>query len=66
LVEPEATVTKRTNSRAKPAGSTRSTGAALRRIATGLLAARNALGLGRFDPWLVNIDAEYHEAGESR
>jgi protoporphyrinogen oxidase len=35
-------------------------------IATGLLAARNALGLGRFDPWLVNIDAEYHEAGESR
>jgi protoporphyrinogen oxidase len=31
-------------------------------IATGLLAARRALGLGRFDPWLVNIDAEYHEA----
>jgi protoporphyrinogen oxidase len=31
-------------------------------IATGLLAARTALGLGRFDPWLVNIDAEYHEA----
>jgi len=30
-------------------------------IATGLLAARTALGLGRFDPWLVNIDAEYHE-----
>jgi protoporphyrinogen oxidase len=32
-------------------------------MATGLLAARTALGLGRFDPWLVNIDAEYHEAG---
>jgi protoporphyrinogen oxidase len=31
-------------------------------IATGLLAARRALGLGRFDPWRVNIDAEYHEA----
>ena len=31
-------------------------------IATGLLAARRALGLGRLDPWLVNIDAEYHEA----
>ena len=30
-------------------------------IATGLLAARTALGLKRFDPWLVNIDAEYHE-----
>jgi protoporphyrinogen oxidase len=29
---------------------------------TGLLAARTALGLRRFDPWLVNIDAEYHEA----
>jgi protoporphyrinogen oxidase len=34
-------------------------------IATGLLAARTALGLGRYDPWLVNIDAEYHEAGEA-
>jgi protoporphyrinogen oxidase len=31
-------------------------------MATGLLAARTALGLKRFDPWLVNIDAEYHEA----
>ena len=30
---------------------------------TGLLAARTALGLKRYDPWLVNIDAEYHEAG---
>jgi protoporphyrinogen oxidase len=30
-------------------------------IATGLLAARRVLGLGRFDPWLVNIDAEYQE-----
>ncbi|MBI3092082.1 MAG: NAD(P)/FAD-dependent oxidoreductase [Candidatus Tectomicrobia bacterium] len=35
-------------------------------IATGLLAARNVLGLGRYDPWLVNIDAEYHEGGEAR
>jgi protoporphyrinogen oxidase len=32
-------------------------------IATGLLAARTALGVQRFDPWLVNIDAEYHEYG---
>jgi protoporphyrinogen oxidase len=31
-------------------------------IATGLLAARTFLGAGKFDPWLVNIDAEYHEA----
>ncbi len=31
---------------------------------TGILAARTALGLGKFDPWLVNIDAEYHEAAE--
>ena len=30
-------------------------------MATGLLAARTALGLHRFDPWLVNIDAEYQE-----
>ena len=30
-------------------------------IATGMLAARTALGLGSYDPWLVNIDAEYHE-----
>jgi protoporphyrinogen oxidase len=32
-------------------------------IATGMLAARKVLGLGHFDPWLVNIDAEYQEAG---
>jgi protoporphyrinogen oxidase len=31
-------------------------------MATGLLAARTALGLKRFDPWRVNIDAEYHES----
>ncbi len=31
-------------------------------MATGLLAARTALGIEWFDPWLVNIDAEYHEA----
>lgn len=31
-------------------------------MATGLLAARTALGVQRYDPWLVNIDAEYHEA----
>src|SRR5262249_203530 len=30
-------------------------------MATGLLAARTALGIQQFDPWLVNIDAEYHE-----
>ena len=30
-------------------------------MATGLLAARTALGLARFDPWGVNIDAEYAE-----
>jgi protoporphyrinogen oxidase len=30
-------------------------------IATGLLAARNVLGIGHYDPWRVNIDAEYHE-----
>jgi hypothetical protein len=34
-------------------------------MATGLLAARTALGIERFDPWLVNIDAEYHERGLS-
>ena len=34
-------------------------------MATGLLAARTALDLGSFDPWLVNIDAEYHEAGSA-
>jgi len=32
-------------------------------IATGLLAARTLLGQGCYDPWRVNIDAEYHEAG---
>jgi protoporphyrinogen oxidase len=32
-------------------------------IATGLLAARTMMGMGRYDPWLVNMDAEYHEAG---
>jgi len=33
---------------------------------TAVLAARNILGLGRFDTWKVNTDAEYHEeaAGE--
>jgi hypothetical protein len=35
-------------------------------IATGLLAARSALGLGKFDPWLVNIDAEYLEEVNGR
>ncbi len=30
-------------------------------MATGLLASRTALGQGRFDPWCVNIDAEYLE-----
>jgi protoporphyrinogen oxidase len=30
---------------------------------TALLAARNILGLGRFDTWKVNTDAEYHEDG---
>lgn len=28
---------------------------------TALLAVRNILGHGAFDPWLVNVDAEYHE-----
>jgi protoporphyrinogen oxidase len=28
---------------------------------TALLAARNILGLGPFDPWKVNTDAQYHE-----
>ncbi len=31
---------------------------------TALLAARNILGLGRYDTWKVNTDAEYHEEGE--
>jgi protoporphyrinogen oxidase len=30
-------------------------------MATGLYAARTALGKGRFDPWLVNVDGVYHE-----
>jgi protoporphyrinogen oxidase len=34
-------------------------------IATGLLAARNALG-ARHDVWAVNIDAEYHESGKAQ
>jgi hypothetical protein len=28
---------------------------------TALLAARNILGLGQYDTWKVNSDAEYHE-----
>jgi len=32
-------------------------------MATGLFAARTALGKGQFDPWLVNIDGMYHEGG---
>jgi protoporphyrinogen oxidase len=34
-------------------------------IYTGLLAARTTMGYGKYDPWLVNIDAEYHEGGEA-
>jgi len=34
-------------------------------IATGLLATRTVLGLGQFDPWNVNIDAEYLEEESS-
>jgi protoporphyrinogen oxidase len=30
-------------------------------MATGLYATRTALGIGRFDPWRVNIDGVYHE-----
>jgi len=30
-------------------------------IMTGLLAARTAMGVGRYDPWLVNNEAEYLE-----
>jgi protoporphyrinogen oxidase len=33
-------------------------------MATGLYATRTALGIGRFDPWLVNIDGIYHEGGQ--
>ena len=35
-------------------------------MATGLLAARSALGIQQFDPWLVNSDAEYHEIAGPR
>jgi protoporphyrinogen oxidase len=34
-------------------------------MATGLLAARTSLGVAQFDPWSVNIDAEYAEAGKA-
>jgi protoporphyrinogen oxidase len=34
-------------------------------MATGLYAARTALGKGHFDPWLVNIDGVYLEGGRS-
>lgn len=30
-------------------------------MATGLLAVRTALGIAKYDPWMVNIDGEYHE-----
>ena len=32
-------------------------------MATGLYAARTALGKGHFDPWRVNVDGVYHEGG---
>ena len=32
---------------------------------TALLAARNILGQGPFDPWKVNTDAEYHEEAKA-
>jgi protoporphyrinogen oxidase len=32
-------------------------------MATGIFAARRALGLGDFDPWRVNIDGVYQEGG---
>jgi protoporphyrinogen oxidase len=35
-------------------------------IATGVLAARTILGEGDFDPWLVNIDADYQESAPAR
>jgi protoporphyrinogen oxidase len=35
-------------------------------IYTGMLAARRSLELEQFDPWQVNIDAEYNEAGRAR
>jgi len=33
---------------------------------TALLAVRNLLGQGPFDPWLVNVDGEYHEEDAGR
>jgi hypothetical protein len=33
-------------------------------MATGLLAARRALGIEEMDPWRVNIDAQYHEEAD--
>ena len=30
-------------------------------MATGLYASRSLMGLGEFDPWIVNVDGEYHE-----
>ena len=30
-------------------------------MATGLFASRTLLGQGNFDPWVVNVDGEYHE-----
>jgi protoporphyrinogen oxidase len=34
-------------------------------MATGLLASRTALGQGKFDPWCVNLEAEYLEGNRS-
>jgi protoporphyrinogen oxidase len=34
-------------------------------MATGIYATRMALGRGRFDPWLVNIDGVYQESGQA-
>ena len=34
-------------------------------MATGLLASRTALGQGKFDPWCVNLEAEYLEGSRS-
>ena len=30
-------------------------------MATGIYAARNYLGIGKYDPWEVNVDGEYQE-----
>ncbi len=35
-------------------------------MATGLYAARNLLGTGDYDPWVVNVDGEYHEEDASQ